>query len=75
MKIGIAHGAQFAQDIQRSYQIHCQKFEGSPSAKQFCADMYDRLHQQLPLAEEELLGIAQGSGLPFESILRLNYWE
>lgn len=75
MEIGIAHGAQFAQDIKSSYQIHCQKFEGSPTAKQFCADMYDRLHQQLPLAEEELLGIAQGSGLPFESILRLNYWE
>lgn len=73
--IGFQHGKHFSDEIRMSFSKHCQFSAPVDQVLAICKDMDKKLKSALPYASEELKGIADGCGIPYEEALMLNSWD
>ncbi|MCL5071689.1 MAG: C45 family autoproteolytic acyltransferase/hydrolase [Actinobacteria bacterium] len=73
--IGLTHGKSFKKEICASLKSHCNFKISSEILSKICEDAVEKLQHLFPEAVDELKGIADGSGLQFSDVIKLNYWE
>ena len=72
-EMGLQHGRQARKQIQACFQRFCPPQGRTEERRQRAATIERTIAQRMPEALEEMQGIAEGAGLPYEDILLLNF--